>query len=287
MANTPETKTVDIHGVADLLGLDREMQKDMQWHVLFKLRNAIRGASMSTAHDESRASRSIDGANDIYSAEKAGFDESSALSAMGCEITVKVENRDNLERCLRMYYTLGKGGWPLEETGINDSFQWLIDQGKKATIGTDKDVADVAKASKQDVDTVRQVLQEELDKASANTETTITRAKEIIADITNDLARNGCEVNENALPREFSEIVQYGIDGASVKAVKNSRGKAKDALCNLSLVNSHNAVSIDTMSTMDLQTRNELDETYQPDLDGVAVFNAGMPKDGGIIYNAS
>jgi len=260
-------KPIDIEGVHSVLALPEDYQRKLSWNLLNKVKSRIRSAAFKLVYEETKGGRDIDAANEEVASAELKFAEQDALARMGCEVLPQVTPKDNLERWLKIYFTLGRAGWKMDPNGISDSFQYIINQEKSKQVPSDpvtlKQLSDLSDVSEEAI--VASFEKQKAD-AVARTELNCEMALLRINEITEDLINHWVDIADSDMPEGWSDDVQYAVDMAKKNEIKNPFTKTVEGkMANLITLGRFNVKNMVLKSTSDVHERNEYDSHVMQD----------------------
>ncbi len=262
-----DDKPIDIEGVHSILTLPEDYQRKLSWNLLNRVKSRIRSAAFKLVYEETKGGRDIDAANEEVANAELKFAEQDALARMGCEVLPQVTPKDNLERWLKIYYTLGRAGWKMDPNGISDSFEYIITQEESKQVPIDKttlkQLSDLSGVSE---DAIIADFKQQKDAAVARTKLNCEMALLRINEITQDLINHWVDIADSDMPDGWSDDVQYAVDMAKKNEIKNPFTKTVEGkLANLITLGRFNVKDMVLKSTSDVHERNEYDNHVMQD----------------------
>ena len=262
MLNDELTNPIDIRGVHSLLAAPKEIQKKLEWSILTQTVSRIRSAGFAASKEALKAGVHIDAANTVEADKDEQTSSADALHKMGCTVQTKVEPNDNLRRWLQVYYTLGRNGWALDPDAISESYKYILDRELDKKVCDDEAVLkQMSKLSNVTVEAIKESLKEQKEENDKRTEKDVENAVKFVTEVTNQLASDWQDIDDEAMPAGWADVVQQANDHACKNEITNPVSRTVEGkLASLMTLRRVNVVDEPLMSTMDLEDRDTLYE---------------------------
>ncbi|MEK9747778.1 MAG: hypothetical protein VW443_02350 [Pseudomonadales bacterium] len=255
-----DTQEVKIEGFADLMGIDIEQRRRMEWSFMGACARKAAVYAMRAVADEERAGRTNDARNDIEALAELEEATRDAFEAQGANWDERVTNADNLERWIRVYYSAAKHDWRTTPTKLTDAFAYFNDKAKEKASETE--IADAAKFAGMDNDTLQKLFNNVSSDHIDQTAKRVNAAAQMTLEVTRKCAEDGFAVSEHRLPSEWSDVVQAALESSKRTAAMNSRANLAKFLSDVADIQRYNIADIEVNGTLSAYERDRIDRHY-------------------------